>query len=130
MFDEIHQQTGPRIQQTRYTDDTGLLSLLTAASMLPMSDVPVVATTDIIQRNSVIVEHSAIPSETSCAVCQELYNETSTDTTWRKLNCNHYFHRPCIDRWFERNVVCPVCRHDIRDMTLPTLSTSTVHLSA
>jgi len=35
---------------------------------------------------------------------------------WRRLkNCAHMFHRPCIDRWFEGHVHCPVCRADIRD---------------
>jgi hypothetical protein len=27
------------------------------------------------------------------------------------------FHQTCIDAWFERNVRCPMCRHDIREQT-------------
>jgi hypothetical protein len=48
-----------------------------------------------------------------CAICQDGYvvgNEKRT------LNiCHHSFHRPCIDTWFQENVHCPVCRHDIRE---------------
>jgi len=39
-----------------------------------------------------------------------------SSVNWRRLkNCAHMFHRPCIDRWFEGHVHCPVCRADIRD---------------
>ena len=30
-------------------------------------------------------------------------------------HCGHRFHVLCIDNWFQRNVHCPLCRHDIRD---------------
>lgn len=50
---------------------------------------------------------------TQCSVCQEEYVDGQAI---RVLNhCNHEFHRNCIDPWFERNVHCPVCRHDIRE---------------
>jgi len=37
----------------------------------------------------------------------------------RRLNaCQHEFHTVCVDNWFLRSsVICPVCRHDIRDPT-------------
>ena len=51
-------------------------------------------------------------SETPCTVCQD---NIGTGETIRRLNhCNHAFHRNCIDTWYQRNVHCPVCRHDIR----------------
>jgi len=47
-----------------------------------------------------------------CSICQDLM---ATETQARVLNaCNHRFHTGCIDTWFTRNVVCPVCRHDVR----------------
>lgn len=49
----------------------------------------------------------------SCAICQDSYTDGQAIRT---LNvCHHIFHKSCIDRWFETNVHCPVCRHDIRE---------------
>jgi hypothetical protein len=48
-----------------------------------------------------------------CAVCQD---DIPAGTAARELDvCEHRFHTGCIDTWFERNVYCPVCRHDVRD---------------
>lgn len=53
-----------------------------------------------------------IDSTENCAVCQE---PMSQGEDIRQLTgCNHNFHRACIDHWFERSVLCPTCRHDIR----------------
>jgi len=51
--------------------------------------------------------------EVSCAVCQ--HSVTEGEVIRRLLPCNHQYHRDCIDIWFQRNVHCPVCRHDIRE---------------
>ena len=50
--------------------------------------------------------------DTPCAICQDTIRET--DMIRRPSHCNHFFHRTCVDTWFQRNVHCPVCRHDIR----------------
>uniref|UniRef100_A0A6C0BD67 RING-type domain-containing protein n=1 Tax=viral metagenome TaxID=1070528 RepID=A0A6C0BD67_9ZZZZ len=48
----------------------------------------------------------------TCAVCQDDFSGAAERRT---LNfCHHTFHRGCIDTWFQTNVHCPVCRHDIR----------------
>jgi hypothetical protein len=46
-----------------------------------------------------------------CSICQE---SLANSEVRRIHHCRHMFHRNCIDRWFEQNVRCPVCRHDIR----------------
>lgn len=49
-----------------------------------------------------------------CAICQDTIEENQSA---RRINyCDHWFHTNCIDVWFEQNVHCPVCRHDIRVM--------------
>jgi hypothetical protein len=35
----------------------------------------------------------------------------------RISHCGHTFREAAINRWFETNVRCPVCRHDIRDIS-------------
>ena len=29
------------------------------------------------------------------------------------LNCKHDYHEECIKKWFERNKICPICKHPI-----------------
>ena len=75
--------------------------------------VPVQAPPMIIEAVSEIktIEEPAGP----CAICQE---ETRMGDVLRQFRapCNHSFHRSCIDPWLERNVHCPVCRRDIREL--------------
>lgn len=55
-----------------------------------------------------------------CAICQD---ELSAGSQARSLvACDHRFHIGCIDTWFERNVRCPVCRHDIREGVAPDMT--------
>ena len=52
--------------------------------------------------------------EDICAICQD---DIEANQEMRRLNhCGHYFHRDCIDTWFQGNVHCPTCRHDIREV--------------
>ena len=48
-----------------------------------------------------------------CPVCQDGLAIADEKRVIRA--CNHGFHRSCIDTWFQENVHCPVCRHDIRE---------------
>lgn len=53
----------------------------------------------------------------ACAICQDAL---TSEQEGRKLNaCGHWFHKQCIDTWLERDVHCPVCRHDIRESVRP-----------
>jgi hypothetical protein len=48
-----------------------------------------------------------------CAICQD---QMPVSTEARCITaCDHKFHVECIDTWFQRNVHCPNCRHDIRE---------------
>jgi len=31
-----------------------------------------------------------------------------------KLSCGHYFHTQCIDTWFKRTNICPLCRYEFK----------------
>ncbi len=100
---------------TTQNDAQTLLNLLATATLLPTNtafqDVVVAPTQAQIDAGSTIVNYADLPRDTSCAICQEDVG----DSAWRRLHCNHYFHRGCVDPWFERNTHCPVCRADIRE---------------
>lgn len=52
-----------------------------------------------------------------CSICRE---NLQPEQEARKLNaCGHWFHKSCIDTWFQQNVHCPLCRHDIRVTVRP-----------
>jgi hypothetical protein len=55
-----------------------------------------------------------------CAICQDNFD---SNRQGRLLNpCGHWFHQNCIDTWFQGNVRCPICRHDIRTPSSPALA--------
>jgi len=83
-----------------------------AAGGADWSDVPVIPTNDEIASGSEVMAAVDVPLSELCAICQERGEPAQN---WRRLNCAHYYHQPCIDTWFERNVHCPVCRTDIRE---------------
>ncbi len=79
-----------------------------------LTPVPVVPSLEDISR-ATILSHVEPPADVVCSICQD-HAPPSGSHEWRILrSCTHRFHRPCIDTWFQRNVHCPVCRHDIRD---------------
>jgi hypothetical protein len=53
-----------------------------------------------------------------CAICQDHSPPAGTprrNTGWRIIHhCSHRFHAECINQWFQRSPLCPVCRYDIR----------------
>ena len=97
-----------------------------------------------INAGSRLVESSVVAADAICTICQERespqnspYTRDISGASWRQLvNCQHMFHKSCIDRWFREHVVCPVCRADVRVVpsgtTVPTASTvptvPTVHM--
>lgn len=54
-------------------------------------------------------------NDENCAICQD-HMEVGSEARAIRV-CDHRFHTECIDTWFQRSVVCPTCRHDVRDTT-------------
>lgn len=45
-----------------------------------------------------------------CTICLDDFTE---QTSVRKMDCNHVFHKKCIDKWLlEYNYKCPMCRKE------------------
>ena len=45
-------------------------------------------------------------SDQDCCICQQSLTQSSV----RKLNCTHEFHKSCITDWFKQQKNCPICR--------------------
>ena len=43
----------------------------------------------------------------SCCICLEEY---SSEDKLKKLPCGHWLHSDCIEKWFTRDVTCPLCK--------------------
>ena len=42
-----------------------------------------------------------------CSICLEDFN---IGDTLNELNCNHFYHKECINNWIKSNNNCPMCR--------------------
>jgi hypothetical protein len=103
----------------------GILNQLTNLLTRAAEPVVVAPTAQQIERATAIraSDSSDEDENQSCAICQEpLYDEEANRPLREITLCEHTFHQTCIDRWFTRNVRCPVCRFDIRDHETPTQS--------
>jgi len=45
-----------------------------------------------------------------CSICLA---EFENNEDLRRLPCNHFFHKNCVDTWLQENGTCPMCRNDI-----------------
>lgn len=48
--------------------------------------------------------------DNTCSVCLEEFKD---DDILVKLNCNHIFHKECLEPWLNNNTNCPMCRQNI-----------------
>jgi hypothetical protein len=100
---------------TRYNSMTGidiLDGLLGLSSLMPFEDVAVTPTSEQIAAGSTLHDGSTVRADAVCTICQD---HGDASLSWRVLHCNHGFHTNCVDRWFQENTLCPVCRADIRN---------------
>jgi hypothetical protein len=109
----------PAVQQTVYPLATNdfITNLLASYIMNPITvpgfaDPVLVRPTEAQIDAATVLNNVSVQLETPCAVCQDTMN---VQQQTRTINaCRHTFHVTCIDTWFQRNVHCPICRHDIR----------------
>jgi hypothetical protein len=95
-----------------YNDNLNRLLLLFGFPGSFTDPVYLVPSSEQISQGSTVYAITPEHETLQCSICQDSLriNEVA-----RHLNyCNHVFHRGCIDTWYQRNVNCPVCRHDIR----------------
>jgi hypothetical protein len=99
--------------QSILTEFMNLLETLPRISQDSLTPVVVRPSTEQIEAATTQRAATSDDEPNMCTVCQDTYTEGQAI---RQINnCNHTFHKNCIDHWFEQNVHCPVCRHDIRE---------------
>jgi len=53
-----------------------------------------------------------IPKNNNCPIC--LNEEIIKDKTELIVtSCRHLFHKECLNKWFETNKSCPICRAEL-----------------
>jgi len=104
----LEPQAPTPVHRTNDSTLTNLLSafLETTVSVRPSVEQINAATTLI--RYSDIVE----PISTTCVISMETF--LPSDMVRQINHCKHLFLPDQFSRWFQNNVKCPVCRHDIR----------------
>ena len=55
-----------------------------------------------------------------CSICLEEIEEN--DDIKKLMNCNHVFHKSCIDTWSNNNNTCPLCRKHIISLFICSIS--------
>ena len=68
---------------------------------------------EIITQATEVISGSTLAEGTICSICQDVI--VPTDSARKLRVCRHIYHQSCIDQWFERSVLCPTCRHDVRE---------------
>ncbi len=54
-----------------------------------------------------VFDYDSCDNDESCSICLEIFRDGMKIA---KLRCNHLFHTDCINRWFEVNFTCPLCK--------------------
>ncbi|GAI09644.1 unnamed protein product, partial [marine sediment metagenome] len=68
------------------------------------------------------------PTNNQCPITRDDFSDS--DNILRIRHCDHLFNQAALTRWFNSHVRCPLCRYDIREYTVPTVTTSTETHSA
>ena len=75
-----------------------------------LENVPIVPTVEQVTNATIVYPVNGLQDDI-CTICQD---NIESGEVRRITHCRHYFHKTCIDTWFQTHVVCPTCRHDIR----------------
>jgi hypothetical protein len=109
----------PQTTATSQNANTGLNVLL--AEVIRQFDQPVVVRPTTLEISNatreVIFENVMNPPNNSCPICLDQFQGDTVVTQIR--HCGHLFVPREINRWFQSNVRCPVCRYDIRSQSSP-----------
>jgi len=72
---------------------------------------------------NIIDDTLSVQSIAPCAVCLAALEEGEEA---RRLPCQHFFHRECIDSWLSKSCHCPVCRDVVDKQSARSSDDSTI----
>lgn len=103
--DQYHLNNGPITVQ--------LDTIYTGGSRLPHDVEPIsknLKTFNYIDAyNNLIIDEKI--KEENCSICMEQFQDNEIIV---QLECNHLFHKNCVDPWKEKNEKCPLCKTDMK----------------
>ncbi|CAH9099688.1 unnamed protein product [Cuscuta europaea] len=62
-----------------------------------------------------------------CCICLAKY---VNNEELRELPCSHFFHKDCVDKWLKINNTCPLCKAEVGETLLGSLTEATANLHA
>jgi hypothetical protein len=82
------------------------------------STVPIIATPEQIENATQTITYKDIenPLNTSCPILLSSFQPDEIITQIKE--CKHNFNKNSIATWFVSNVICPICRHDVRNSNI------------
>ncbi|CAA2979903.1 E3 ubiquitin- ligase At1g63170 [Olea europaea subsp. europaea] len=60
-----------------------------------------------------------------CCICLAKY---VNNDELRELPCSHFFHKECVDKWLKINASCPLCKAEVGETILSSLTEATASL--
>lgn len=77
---------------------------------------------DINNLNEIEITKEHVNLNLQCPICMDDYIESEKV---KELNCNHFFHAPCISEWLKLHATCPTCRTNLTSTNEDSKSAST-----
>lgn len=65
------------------------------------------------------MERAISGEDAVCCICLAKY---ANNDELRELPCSHFFHKECVDKWLKINASCPLCKGDVGETHLSSVS--------